>query len=148
MLILSLENATAKAEGLTARGWGKSPSDARRRRLAILGWVTLALGLSWWALDPAQAAAGLGLAVVGFGLASFALRGLGTRYRAEAWRWQDLVMAGLSAAALVLVFYLMTTTPESLVYYPYPRVTVPPLHPAPAFVVFLNSAPLAFARRD
>ena len=147
LLILSLEGAAAKAEGLVARGWGTQPRDARRRRLMVGGWVAMAIGFGWWATNPNQALLALGIAATGLALVILGARGLGTRYRADVWTGRDLLMLALSAAAGMALLYLSTRFPAQLSYYPYPQVTVPGFPLGPVIVVFLLSAPLAFVRR-
>jgi len=142
LVILSLERAVAQAEALVARGWSAGAPGGGRRALALIAWVALAAGLGLWAVLPDQA--GFGLSLIAFALLVLAigLRGRGARYRPELWTWNDRAVLLLSAAAMVVLLLLMSRSPGLLTYYPYPRVSLPGLHPAPLVVLALLTAPL------
>ena len=147
LVILSLERAVAQAEALVARGWGAGTPGGGRRALALTAWVGLATGLALWAVLPDQAAFGLGLIVLALLVLAVSLRGIGARYRPELWTWPDRAVFLLSAAAMVALLVLMARSPGLLTYYPYPRVSLPGLHPAPLVVLSLLTAPV-FTRTD
>jgi energy-coupling factor transport system permease protein len=147
LVILSLERAVAQAEGLVARGWGAQQLHEGRRRLSVVGWLGLAIGLGVWALQPARPAIGLAFVAAAAVLVGLSLRGAPGRYRPEVWRFGDGVTAALSGAAGILLVGLMVGAPQVLSYYPYPELTWPLIHPAPALVVVLLAGPLAGMRR-
>jgi hypothetical protein len=147
LVILSLERAVAQAEGLVARGWGGLRLDARRRRLSSLGWLCVAIGLAVWALQPSRPAIGLAMMAVAIGLVAWSLHRTEGRYRPDVWRPATVTMAALAALAGLILLALMIRSPALLTYYPYPQVTLPSFHPAPAAVVLLLAAPLVLARR-
>ena len=142
LVILSLERAVAQAEALVARGWSPGTPGGGRRALALAAWVALATGLGLWAVLPDQAGFGLGLIALALLVLAIGVRKIGARYRPEKWTWPDRALFLLSAAAMVVLLVLMTRSPGLLTYYPYPRVSLPGLHPAPLVVLALLTAPL------
>lgn len=107
----ALERSLAMAAGMDARGYGRSgeASTTQRRRtgaLMLLGLIGVCVG-SYAVLDPTAprwlAAPMLvaGLLVAGLGFASAGSRVHRSRYRADRWRWPEvLVVAGGLAVAL------------------------------------------------
>lgn len=148
LVILSLERAMAQAEALVARGWRAGQRGSGRRGLALTAWVALAIGLGLWAVLPDQAAFGMVLIALALLVQAISLRGLSARYRPEAWTWPDRAVFLLSAAALVVLLLLMSLSPGLLTYYPYPRVALPGLNPAPMVVLALLTAPVFTQTHD
>jgi energy-coupling factor transport system permease protein len=147
LVILSLERAVAQAEALVARGWSASTPGGGRRALGQIAWVALAAGLGLWAVVPDQPGFGLGLIVLALLMLMIGVRRTGARYRPESWAWPDRALFLLSAAAMVVLLLLMTRSPGLLTYYPYPRISLPGLHPAPLVVLALLTAPV-FTQSD
>lgn len=141
LVILSLERAVAQAEALVARGWSAGSLGGARRILALAGWLGFAGGLALWAIQPDRPMAGLGLIAAALVVLAVSWRGTGARYRPDVWTWPDRAIALLSAAAFVLVLVLMARAPDLLTYYPYPRAYLPMIHPLPAVVILLLTAP-------
>lgn len=127
LVILSLESAMAVGEGLATRGWGSSQLSPRRRRLAWTGVALFAAGALAWSLAPQRAVLAAGMGAAGAGLLLFTLTRGGTRsrYRPDAWRTSDSLIAGTALGLLVAVGALMLVAPSLLAYEPYPRAAWP-----------------------
>lgn len=123
LLLNSLESAAQIAEAMEARGYGRA---ANRQsgivwmgvlagglirlywRESIAGWIVIALGVS-------------GLIILG------RKAGPVTRYRREVWSAVDIVVGLVSAISIGVTLITAANDPAALAYYPYPRVTLPPL---------------------
>ncbi len=150
LVVLSLESALSLAEGLVARGWGREGLTDGRRRLASLGWVSLAAGAILWAALPGANRLALGLTLVGSAALGIWLRTghRANRYSPEVWRRSDSVVAGLSLGVLALFAFLVLNAPLSLTYLPYPRATWPSFQWPLGLAVLLLSAPAWIRTHD
>ncbi len=125
LLLNSLESAAQIAEAMEARGYGRVAAARRQGGLAwmsvlaggliqlywrdsIAGWIVLALGAS-------------GLILLG------RTAGPVIRYRREVWSAADGFVGLLSAASIGVMLIAAANDPATLAYYPYPRLTLPPL---------------------
>ena len=150
LVVLSLENALAVAEGMVVRGWGQAMPRGLRRWGAAVGWLALASGLALGAVAPRQSALAAGLAALG-GMATWlSMRSAAgrNRYRPEVWARGDTLVAGLSLGVLTLFLLLSITAPALLTYYPYPRATWPSFHPVLAAAIALLTSPLWTSHGD
>ena len=136
LLLNSLENAAQIAEAMEARGYGR----ASHRRSGI-GWIGLIVG-SLIQLYWRESIAGWVVIAVSLGWLIAAGRGGPvTRYRRERWSVAD-VRVGLASIASIGVLAAVSTSDRSaLAYYPYPRVTLPPLDLAVVAALLLLVAP-------
>jgi energy-coupling factor transport system permease protein len=127
LVILSLESAMTVGEGLATRGWGSSQLSLRRRRLAWIGVGLFAAGALAWSLAPQRAALAAAMAAAGAGLLLITITRGGTRsrYRPDAWRASDTLMAGTALGVLGLMVVLVLLAPPLLAYEPYPRAAWP-----------------------
>jgi energy-coupling factor transporter transmembrane protein EcfT len=144
LVVLSLENALAVAEGMVARGWGYARPRGLRRWGAAAGWLALAAGLTLGAVAPDRAAPAGGLLALGAALTWISMRSAPgrTRYRPEVWRRGDTLVAGLALGVLVLFLVLSVASPNLITYYPYPRAAWPSFHPAFVVAIALLTAPI------
>lgn len=144
LVILSLENALAVAEGMVVRGWGHAPPRGLRRLGAAAGWLALASGIALGAVAPAHAPLAVALVLVGALVAWIAMRSAGGRhrYRPDVWARGDTLLAGLSLGVLAAFLLLSIVAPQILTYYPYPRATWPSFHPALVVAIVFLTAPL------
>jgi len=144
LVVLSLENALAVAEGMVARGWGTTKPRGLRRWGAAAGWLALASGLTLGAVAPAQAIPAGALLMLGAGATWISMRSTRgrNRYRPDVWRRGDTLVAGFSLGVLALFLLLSMVSPNLLTYYPYPRASWPAFHPALAVAIALLTAPV------
>lgn len=132
LLIGGLERALQLAEAMTARGFASAAEPAQdtvTQMTIVLGLVAF---LSGWLLRLAWGwdALGLGLMLAGAGFIISALWVIGRRvprttYRHEPWTGRDWAVA-LGAVVVSVVFVLDRT---SLIYYPYPALSLPGFDP-------------------
>lgn len=127
LVILSLENALALAEGLAVRGWGRQALKGWSRVAAAVGAVGFATALVLWALEPGAGwwIAGLGLLGIAGLVIAFRSPFGGGRFRPEVWQRRDSLITGSSAGVLALFAGISLAVPEWLSYYPYPRAAWP-----------------------
>ena len=135
----SLEKAVQLAEAMEARGYGQKSQIsnlgtareyAKSQMLMVgglsgilLGWLVESYwrnGIGWAIIGVSAAALVLGVRMA----SSQASRT--TRYRRQAWSARDTLLAALSAVPLVAVVAVALLDPQMLVFYPYPRVMLPP----------------------
>lgn len=154
-----LERSIDLAESMEARGFGGAGLHGKRlapRTLdaAIAGGLALAVagvyGRSAW---PGSALAGtLGTAAIALGtlLVAGALAAVGrsvhaTRYRPERWSRCDTLVAAASLSSLAAFAAAWIWRRGELVFYPYPRLTVPELSPWLAGALALLAVPAVAA---
>lgn len=127
LVILSLENALALAEGLVARGFGGRGLRVSGRAWTTSGLLSLASGLVLWALMPNQAMLAAGLAA--FGLLALwranRMEGRIQRYRPEPWRRSDTMATGLNLGAFAVFLLIALVHPAWITFHPYPQATWP-----------------------
>jgi energy-coupling factor transport system permease protein len=123
LLLNSLENAAQIAEAMEARGYGHSGS-----RRSVIGWMGLMIGLLiqlYWRDSIA------GWIVIAISLGWLAVSGRGgvqvTRYRRERWSAADTLVGLASIVPIGVMLAVGAKDPAALAYYPYPRLTLPPL---------------------
>jgi energy-coupling factor transport system permease protein len=132
LLVGGLERAMQLAEAMVARGYGATSTleQSRSERLALL--AALSLGLvgwlaSFWVGWPGWLLLGVGGAVVAALLRRRGERQPRTHYRVTTWRRADtLALVAAVTAVLVVVVPLPFSDSASLVYVPYPRLSLPP----------------------
>lgn len=131
LLISGLERSVQLAEAMESRGFGGRGEQvglgARVALLVSLGTVLLGFGLDRLWQHPLI---GVALIVLGGAGLFLMLRRLGarvtrTRYRQYAWTGADRMLAGASLFVVVFLWGANVLTPAHLVFYPYPRLTVP-----------------------
>ncbi len=136
LLLNSLENAAQIAEAMEARGYGR----ASHRRSGI-GWMGLVAG-SLIQLYWRESIAGWVVIALSLGWLIAARRGGSvTRYRRERWSAPDVLVGLASIASMGVLAAVSTSDPSGLAYYPYPRVTLPPLDLAVVAALLLLVAP-------
>jgi len=150
LVILSLESAMTVGEGLATRGWGAEGPRGLQRLAAWAGAGLLALGvLAWW-LSPSHVWVAVLLAIGGGGLLIAVLThgGSRSRYRPEAWKRTDTLVAGICLGVLGAAAILTAWMPMLLAYEPYPRASWPPLDWPICLAVCLLGLPAALHHRD
>jgi energy-coupling factor transport system permease protein len=149
LLIGGLERALQLAEAMTARGFANQPSyDAKIQTAIIFGLVLL---LSGWLLRQVWSFPILGLMILLTGIAviGITIRIVGqripyTRYRPQPWQRLDSLVT--VSAVVVFAFFLLERS--SIVYYPYPVITMPSLNPILALVTVGLAMPGARSMPD
>ena len=156
----SLEKAVQLAEAMEARGYGKSqisntqypipksqlPTSDLRPQLLMVGGLSGIL-LGW--LVEAYWRNGIGWAIVGVSAVALILgvrmasshASRTTRYRRQAWSARDTLLVAFSAVPLVAVVAVALLDPQMLVFYPYPRVMLPPFDVRLGLCLALLGAP-------
>jgi energy-coupling factor transport system permease protein len=132
LLAGSLERSLQLAEALDARGYGRTlpGSPAVLRNLALLAGLMLLLGaLAGW-LAAAPPALVIGLAGGGVLLIADAVRRLNrsvarSSYRRERLQQRDTIVSVAALLAVALIGWLRFSTPEALIYQPYPIFSAP-----------------------
>jgi energy-coupling factor transport system permease protein len=159
LLASGLERAIQLAETMEARGFGStvvplSRWEGIRNQLAtVAALVSLLVGLVVITYFPGQSRWGWGLVgLAGAGLlAVFVVQGRRvhrTRYRRTDWAWRDTALASAGAVVVAVVVAARLTTPESLVYTPYPPSSLlPPFNPYAGTVLLLLALPALLAPR-
>lgn len=154
LLATGLERSIQLAEAMESRGFGRAIQDNTgnthqsslhrlamtaalltlliglftryfARSLSMVGWLLILLGavaivaLLWWASRRVQR----------------------SRYRRQRWRRRDLVVAAGSLAVVGLFLWLNFTRSDALLYYPYPKVTMPSFDPIIGLSLLLLGLP-------
>jgi energy-coupling factor transport system permease protein len=146
----SLEKAIQLAEAMEARGYGKSLTSNLKPEIpmvvglsgVLLGWLIEAYwrsGAGWAIIGASVIALTLGVRLA----SSRAPRT--TRYQRQAWSARDTLLVMLSLAPLAAIVAVALLDPQALVFYPYPRVTLPPFDARLGLCLALLGAP-AFMR--
>ncbi len=136
LLVGGLERAVNLAEAMTARGFAAAdiPAHATATRLAMVGGLLLVL-VGWalqllWSARWGTALLAAGVLLLGGALYFAGRRVPHTVYRRRRWHRRDTV---LTAVALLVAGAAIVPLPGierlSLVYYPYPTLTVPAFNP-------------------
>jgi energy-coupling factor transport system permease protein len=142
LLTGGLERALQLAEAMTARGFASQPSYSAKTQIAvILGLVFL---LSGWLLRLVWSFPSLGLMIqlTGFAVIGLTIWIVGrhnpyTRYRPQPWqRLDSLVSVSAGVVFVLFIFDLpyLDLDRSSILYYPYPAITMPSLNPIIALV--------------
>jgi energy-coupling factor transport system permease protein len=131
LLADSLEKAVQLAEAMEARGYGQKSQlpHLRSQSLMIGGLVGVLMG---WLVE-AYWRNGVGWVTVGASVMALALgvRALvagtprTTRYKPQAWSVRDGGLVVLSLVPLCAIAFVALSDPQTLTFYPYPRVTLP-----------------------
>lgn len=129
-----LERSLQLAEAMDSRGYGARREGVRSRpgleRLATFAGLTMvAFGLFFMFFD-ATPWRGLGCLVVAGGMVAWAARSAeravrGTRYLRDRWRRRDLGAVAGSVALIFTVMLVRAYVPQTLLYSPVPRATLP-----------------------
>lgn len=131
LLADSLEQAVQLAEAMEARGYGQSSqvSNFKSQVLMIGGLAGALLG---WTME-AYWRNGVGWAIILTGVIALVMgvrmtmahAPRTTRYRRQVWSAQDTLLALFSSVPLMAVVIVTLLAPQTLAFYPYPRVTLP-----------------------
>ena len=150
LLIGGLERALQLAEAMTARGFASSdePPGELAPQLAVVGGLVALLG--GWVLRLVWGIEVLGLALMAAGgLAILAVvwwigwqGGRRTAYQRQRWELPDWAVA-LGAAVTLVALSLPGPGRDSLVYYPYPALSLPAFDPAIGLAILGLLAPAA-----
>lgn len=144
-----LERSLQLAEAMDSRGYAGGPSLAHpsftERALVALGGTLSTLGLFFLFYQPGLwfplsllSAGGLLLTLIAW-KRSRAMRR--TRYLRERWRSRDIFVVISSVLSILLTFFIRRLTPETLIYLPLPRASLPPFHLWSIALVLLLLAP-------
>ena len=135
----NLENAIQLAESMEARGYGRTLQTRLRSGIGWTGLLIGALVQLYWR----EAAAGWLVIAISAGWLIAAERGSArvTRYRRERWSEADTLVSLVSLASSGAMFVISANAPAALAYYPYPRLTLPPLDAAMLLAVVAVIAP-------
>lgn len=135
VLVTGLERSVQLAEAMESRGFGSTPPDghAAPRLTVLVGTMVLLLGLGLRQLW-AHPWLGGGCVLGGAGLLMWGLRRMGspvrrTRYRVYPWQGRDFALAAVGGFMGVGVLVVRVWAPDLLLYYPYPRLALPPFTP-------------------
>ena len=135
----NLENAIQLAEAMEARGYGRTTQTRLRSGIGWIGLLIGALMQLYWR----DAAAGWLVIAISAGWLIAAGRGgvAVTRYRREHWSAADTLVSLASIASSGAMLVLSANAPAALAYYPYPRLTPPPLDAATLLAIAALIAP-------
>ena len=140
LLTTGLERAIQLAESMEARGFGSSTSDqtGRHRTLhrmliaaALFGLLVAAFSFGYYP-DARWLSAVLGVASIGLLLGNVLVmsrRVKRSRYRRELWRRRDTLVSAACVASIFVVGCFWLLNVEALVFYPYPKVSLPEFNP-------------------
>jgi energy-coupling factor transport system permease protein len=140
LLTTGLERAIQLAESMEARGFGsnsRSGSPKREllhRMLIVLALFGLLAGAFWYSYFRADRWTG-GLLILGSilmlagNLIVMGRRVERSRYRRELWRRRDTIVSMACVAAIATIALFWVLDGEALLFYPYPRVSLPSFNP-------------------
>lgn len=150
LLAEGLEHSITLAESMSARGFGSSgaPSKARTPLLQIaiaVGLFLLLSGVVALAYVP-QKMVGGGAIVVGAALLVSALWRIGldvhvSRYRRIYWTRRDVLLAFSALVVLAVLGFGWWSDSLHFIFYPYPRLKMPPFEPLYGAVLVLLATP-------
>lgn len=156
LLTSGLERAIQLAESMEARGFGSetSPQTTRRgllhRILIPVALFGLLAGVFWYSYysNGRWVGAFVVLASLAALIGNLVTMGRGvrrSRYRRELWRRRDTIVSAASIVAIVVIggFWLLNT--EALLFYPYPRVSLPNFNPLIGLVLLTSITPVLAA---
>jgi len=140
LLTSGLERAIQLAESMEARGFGGDVSHSHRKQeLAYKASIALSLfgllaGMFWYGYFPAARWVGGSMGAGGLLLLVWTLRAMGrrvgrSRYRREMWRHRDTLVSAVSLLSLAVFTLFWLLGRRALVFYPYPRFTLPTFNP-------------------
>jgi energy-coupling factor transport system permease protein len=156
LLTSGLERAIQLAESMEARGFGSgAPPRSRKRELAHKALILLALfgllaGAFWYGYYAASRWAGA-LVVLGSilllasNLVAMGRRVERSRYRRELWRRRDTIVSAASIIAITTIALFWLVDAEALLFYPYPRFSVPSFNPLIGLVLLTVVIPVLIA---
>jgi len=147
LLADSLEKAVQLAEAMEARGYGQKSQASNLKHQIMMAGSLSGLLIGW--LVEAYWRNGIGWAVIAasaialvFGLRTIAAHApRTTRYKRQAWSQRDTLLTALSAMPLAVVVAVAVLDPLALMFYPYPRVTLPPFDVRLGICLALLGAP-------
>jgi energy-coupling factor transport system permease protein len=156
LLTSGLERAVQLAESMEARGFGGHVSFPHQKQalayqasiaLALLG---LLVGMFWYGYLPAARWVGGSVVLGSVVLCSVVLRTLGrqvgrSRYRRELWRRRDTLVSAASLLSLAVFTLFWLWGRRALVFYPYPRFTLPTFNPLLGLASVVPVAPVLTA---
>jgi energy-coupling factor transport system permease protein len=156
LLTTGLERAIQLAESMEARGFGGASGGRTGRRealyrvliaTALFGLLVAAFFVGYF---PKTRWIG---AIIGMGSVVLLLANLLTlargvkrsRYRRELWRPRDTLVTAASVASILVVAGFWLLHAEALVFYPYPKFTVPDFNPLIGLAMLSAVAPVLAA---
>lgn len=156
LLAEGLERSLTLAESMEARGFSRgdmqdgTPAQAISAPLLLNGSIALALalilvGAFGRSMADFQLAGSISLGLGGLLLAG-TLWKIGrsiqrSRYRRELWRRQDWLLAATAAASICLILFVRFNDRAALIFYPYPRFSLPEFNPLLGLACLLPIAP-------
>jgi energy-coupling factor transport system permease protein len=156
LLTTGLERAIQLAESMEARGFGggSRPGAGRRQALhrvliaaALFGLLVAAFYFGYFP-SARWVSAIIGMSSMALLLANVLVMGRGvkrSRYRRELWRPRDTLVTAASLASILVVAGFWLLHVEALVFYPYPRVSVPDFNPLIGLAMLSAVAPVLAA---
>lgn len=156
LLTSGLERAIQLAESMEARGFGGgTPLTSRKQELAHKALILLALfgllaGVFWYNYyttgrwGSALLVLGSVLLLAG-NLVAMGRRVQRSRYRRELWRRRDTIVSAASITALVTIALIWLVDGETLLFYPYPRFSLPSFNPLIGLVLLTIVTPVLVA---
>jgi len=156
LLTTGLERAIQLAESMEARGFGGGSSGrtGRRRALhrvliatALFGLLVAAFHFGYFA-NTRWVSAIIGMSSMALLIANVLAMGRGvkrSRYRRELWRPRDTLVTAASLASIFVVAGFWLLHVEALVFYPYPKVSMPDFNILIGLAMFSAVAPVLAA---
>ncbi len=156
LLTTGLERAIQLAESMDARGFGgDSSARDQKRQLLHKGLILLALfgllaGAFWYGYFAASRWAGALVVLGSILLLAGNLLAMGrrvnrSRYRRELWRPRDTIVSAASLAAIATIALIWLFEGEALLFYPYPRFSLPSFNPLIGLVLLIIVTPVLIA---
>jgi len=156
LLTTGLERAIQLAESMEARGFGSNvQSRSRKRELAHSMLIVLALfgllaGAFWYSYYTADRWASAFLIVGSILLLAGNLIAMGrrvgrSRYRRESWRRRDTIVSAASIIAIATIALFWLVDGEALLFYPYPRFSLPGFNPLIGLILLTIVTPVLVA---
>ncbi len=153
VLAIGIEKSLNLAESLASRGFGRHRKEVSGyQRLAssvitVFGLAVTTVGVAVGAFLPGRKQLALILVALG-GVTMISLflwqNSLVRRtgYTPVRWGWEEVVTAGAGAITAFVFVWIRMTSPQTLVYYPYPPFSPwPPFELIPAVAVFVLALP-------
>ncbi len=159
LLTSGLERAIQLAESMEARGFGSGAlSRGTKRELTHKALILLALfgllaGTFWHGYYAASRWASALLVLGSIMLLAGNLVAMGrrvqrSRYRRELWRRRDTIVSAASIAAIATIASIWLVGGEELLFYPYPRFSLPSFNPLVGLVLLTVVIPVLIAPEE
>jgi energy-coupling factor transport system permease protein len=156
LLTSGLERAIQLAESMEARGFGganrsrSAKQEVAHKSLILAALFGLLTGAFWFGYYAASRWLGAFIVLGSTALLAGNLMAMGrgverSRYRRELWRRRDTIVSGASIAAIAMIGSIWLLGGETLVFYPYPRFSLPSLNPFVGLILLTTVAPVLMA---